>query len=71
VSEKLSRPKRLQCCVCGESTIGRQWWNRDTGFGICSGCAESEAARVPAEEMTDCYGMAGVHYNVNGENDAA
>lgn len=54
--------RRLVCCCCGASTRGRQWWNRDTGYGICDGCAESQARTTGPETMRSCYGERGVHY---------
>src|SRR6185503_3800288 len=37
-AKRKTRPKRLICSCCGESCIGRQWWNRDTGYGLCDRC---------------------------------
>jgi hypothetical protein len=59
----MSKPVRdLECCCCGERTRGRQWWNRDTGYGLCIACIEYCATRMPAEEFDRCYGVRGVHY---------
>jgi hypothetical protein len=33
-----NKVKWLVCCCCGVYTLGRQWWNRDTGFGCCVDC---------------------------------
>lgn len=55
----------LTCCCCGERTSGRQWWNRDTGFGLCNTCAERISLKEDAETMKSCYGISGVHYNIN------
>lgn len=59
--------KRLQCCVCGSGTKGRQWWNRDTGFGLCENCAIwlVKERGVTPDEMRLCYGENGIHYNIN------
>lgn len=54
----------LECCCCGQETRGRQWWNRDTGYGLCSKCADIIGKKEDAEEMKSCYGQSGVHYNV-------
>ncbi len=54
--------KTLTCCCCGEQTIGRQWWNRDTGFGLCESCAERISKNEDQETMKSCYGEKGVHY---------
>ena len=57
--------KTLRCCVCDASTKGRQWFNRDTGYGICSSCAASEKAKLLPEEMKSNYGIEGTHYFLN------
>jgi len=56
--------RSLACCVCGERCRGRQWWNRDTGWGICVSCADWCAAREPADEHRENYGERGVHYAI-------
>jgi hypothetical protein len=33
-AQTLEPVRTLTCCCCGESTRGRQWWNRDTGFVV-------------------------------------
>lgn len=55
---------RLRCCCCGETTRGRQWWNRDTGWGLCSKCIDYCARGETPETMKDLYGVRGVHYDV-------
>jgi len=56
-------PRTLTCCCCGLSTLGRQWWNRDTGYGLCDACAQELPTRgTTPEEMHQCYGKAGIHY---------
>jgi len=66
IDKEAAKPVRsLECCCCGAGTRGRQWWNRDTGYGLCEGCAERLPSRgVPAEEMRDLYGIRGVHYDL-------
>lgn len=59
-----SRPRQLVCCCCGAATRGRQWWNRDTGFGICDRCATEQAEHEEPERMRSLYGEAGVHYRL-------
>lgn len=59
--------KPLLCYCCGASTHGRQWHNRDTGFGLCPQCAEFVGERETAEEMKSCYGLEGYNYNYNVE----
>lgn len=62
---KLGPIRELGCCCCGNSTRGRQWWNRDTGYGICKDCiayvrkhGESEA------EIKENYGIEGIHWGI-------
>ena len=63
--EKLPRSCHLRCCCCGGEAIGRQWYNRDKGFGICSRCVAWVASSgTSAREIRAHYGVAGVHYNV-------
>jgi hypothetical protein len=58
----------LTCCVCGDSTCGRQWWNRDTGYGICAPCIAYVRTRgYTDEQIHDYYGFDGVHWNVESE----
>lgn len=59
--------RRLTCCCCGASTKGRQWWNRDTGFGLCPKCADWIAGRETPEDMERSYGVKGIHYAVEAE----
>lgn len=59
------KPSRyLTCCCCGDGTRGRQWWNRDTGYGLCPRCADWIGERESPEEMESLYGTRGVHYCV-------
>lgn len=60
--------RRLTCCVCGATTRGRQWWNRDSGFGVCRRCFAQEAAKDLAEARR-LYGEAGVHHSIAGMED--
>ena len=57
--------RRLTCCVCGGAAPARkQWWNRDTGFGLCGKCAAWLKTRrdYNEEEFTSYYGEPGVHW---------
>jgi hypothetical protein len=58
-------PKRhLQCCCCGNSA-GRwhQWWNRDTGYGICADCVDWQLSRgTTPEEIKESYGVENVNW---------
>jgi hypothetical protein len=46
----------LECCCCGESTKGRQWYNRDYGYGVCPACG-------PKFTESD-VGKRGVHWDI-------
>ncbi len=61
--------RRLTCACCGAGCRGRQWWNRDTGFGVCRGCVDRMLLRgIPYAEIQNLYGTCGVHFDVPGEN---
>jgi hypothetical protein len=71
--ESLKPIRVLECCCCGESTRGRQWWNRDTGYGICGACIkwfrtsrkpDRDDPRESEEQIRDYYGIEGIHFNV-------
>jgi hypothetical protein len=64
MDQKLSKIVTLTCCCCGESTRGRQWHNRDTGFGLCPACADWIAKSTTPEDMRSCYGERGIHYDI-------
>lgn len=58
----------LTCCCCGGLARGRQWPNQDTGYGLCAVCAGwIERRGVPSEEMRQCYGVRGEHWDVPEE----
>lgn len=60
----MTKKRNMECCCCGEPA-GRweQWWNRDTGYGICRRCVDWQAARgMSAEEIRELYGIEGRHY---------
>lgn len=56
--------KTLLCCCCGNATRGRQWWNRDNGFGLCEICTEMISKKEDEETMKSCYGEKGIHYAI-------
>lgn len=49
--QKIARIMILRCCCCGCETRGRQWWNRDRGFGLCPTCAD-EYYKDPREAQS-------------------
>lgn len=56
--------KNLTCCCCGDICRGRQWYNRDTGYGLCQNCTERQKKTETKEYMIECYGREGEHYNL-------
>lgn len=65
--------RRLICACCGSETKGRQWWNRDTGFGVCVPCADRNTACYgegePGESCAGdstfaLYGVRGIHFDI-------
>lgn len=62
------RLETLICCCCGRYTKGRQWWNRDTGYGLCDDCIESNGVQdVPMGQETGGFGIRGFHWDVSKE----
>ena len=62
---ELAKPIRwLTCCCCGSETRGRQHYNRDTGYGLCVNCITLCSRNMMTKDMEDCYGVRGVHYDV-------
>ena len=56
--------RRMRCSCC-DGYAGRfaQWWNRDTGYGVCGNCvAWFKSRNMPDSELEFGYGRAGVHY---------
>ena len=62
--DKLSKPIQLQCCCCGRGTMGRQWWNRDKGFGLCDKCADLIEEKEGEEILHSMAGVEGIHYRL-------
>lgn len=65
-NEQLAPSREMTCCCCGSTTTGRQWWNRDTGFGICVPCANNAQERWPEDQERN-YGVRGIHYDLMRE----
>lgn len=61
---KQSRIKTLLCNCCDSYTKGRQYWNRDTGYGICPECAKSQIERYGIESVEFDNGKEGIHFNI-------
>jgi hypothetical protein len=55
----------LTCCCCYGPAQGRQWHNRDTGFGLCPKCAAWIATKESPAQMLQSYGKPGYNYFTN------
>lgn len=60
------KPRQLTCACCdGEAGTWQQWFNQDSGYGLCSKCADwiiERDMRKPEEWRTDMdrtYGVPG------------
>lgn len=62
-----TRPRRLQCAVCGQTAWGRQWWNQDTGFGVCTRCGDQWSALSKDElgSVERAYGPRGEYWGID------
>lgn len=69
MGKKPQRVRTLDCCCCGGFTIGRQWWNQDTGFGLCAKCVTlCRRGMASDEEMRLTYGTRGEHYDLGWDD---
>lgn len=62
--------ENMHCCCCGGCTKGRQWWNRDDGYGFCERCADEQFPNVQDAELTRSYGVRGYHFDVKRNSQA-
>ena len=60
--EPVGPVRRLLCSCCGAVTQGRQWHNRDTGYGLCTACIDFCSRNETPESFRSLYGDHGVHY---------
>lgn len=67
----LGQPVQLKCSCCGDTTAGRQWWNRDKGYGLCDHCIPFASNRMSDIEFAQCYGIKGNHYGLEPEKELA
>ena len=63
--------RSLECCCCGNRTRGRQWFNRDTGYGLCVACVEYCKRGISDDEFRSYYGERGVHFDVPADGVSA
>lgn len=72
--KNMTKPKRLICSCCNSSCIGRQWFNRDKGFGICKKCSMPNVQNTfgrpdSNEEIKQRFGIRGHHFDIPGANE--
>lgn len=60
----LQKPRTLICCCCGSETQGRQWYNRDIGYGLCADCVPRCSRGETPASMKEMYGIRGMHYDL-------
>ena len=63
--------RKQKTCACCGSYAGKweQWFNQDTGFGLCARCVTWIKTRRPfghdpitTKEFERTYGLGGTHY---------
>lgn len=65
VITKLRRPRTLTCCCCDSDTKGRQWWNRDEGYGLCNDCIVANGVKdVLMGSVAQSFGVRGIHWDI-------
>lgn len=53
----------LACACCGSAAPAkRQWFNQDTGYGLCPKCADWITGKEGEEYTNHTYGKPGIHY---------
>lgn len=57
--------KSLTCCICGRNAYGKQWWNRDKGYGLCLDCAAKWIKKSEITEFKRSYGEPGRHWGAD------
>lgn len=58
--------RQLECACCGGPAPAlRQWWNQDTGYGLCARCGDWILGREPGGlvYVEQAYGKRGVHWD--------
>lgn len=66
IETKARKPyvKQLECCCCGGPAPAlQQWWNRDTGYGMCGKCITYCRSNGMTEaEIEQHYGREGINW---------
>lgn len=59
----------LQCACCGgDAPAKKQWFNRDTGYGICHRCYLEDLTKVGPALAQSYYGLTGVHHSIPSDD---
>jgi hypothetical protein len=59
------KKRKLICACCGEYVPGRwyQFWNQDTGYGICRKCVDWLLGKGETQaEIEGSYGKEGINF---------
>ena len=68
----MAKQATLSCACCGSSCKGKQWYNRDRGYGLCARCYHWMKGRgVSEEEIHQDYGVAGLHFHTEIKEEKA
>jgi len=60
------RVKHLRCACCGsDAPAFLQWFNQDTGYGLCPRCNGKIAIKEGVEYVRRTYGQPGVHHSID------
>jgi len=65
--KKEPRIINLECNCCGGSAPGRQWYNRDDGYGLCVRCGDEQEKKCGVEQVEDWSGKRGYNWDVTFE----
>lgn len=60
-----SDAEELFCACCLGLTSGRQWFNRDNGYGVCVTCADRIEKAEGTKQLQKAYGFRGVHFDLD------
>lgn len=56
----------LICACCsGYAPSRAQWWNQDTGYGVCARCFAWVSAKEGYQQACQHYGYPGQHHSLN------
>lgn len=61
---ELHNVENLECSCCSNIEPGRQWQNRDQGFGLCSECVNRVRTCFNNEQFASIFGLEGYHYSL-------